>query len=413
MCDSLVVLPVRTQNEHLIIAKNSDREPLEAQSLIHVKRKNHSDTEVRCTYISIPQVAETYEVILSKPFQMWGAEMGVNEFGVAIANEAVFTNVKINKSNKGLTGMDLLRLALERSKNADEALSCITGLLQEFGQDACGGYQNKNFFYHNAFIIADAEKACVLETAGKSYAVKSAGAIQTISNGLSIEDDYDRLHLVREKRIFPFGKVSGGKHKLNFRKTFTDFLYSTLGRYQFRKACAFSALSQTGEKIKASDVMEVLKIHHLPDPDFTPRKASTADICMHATGLLNPSDTTGSMVAEIRRDKPSTIWLTGTNMPCLSVFIPFFMGTEVVQTMLEPGENSDQSLWWQANQLHRWVCEDYQNRKTAIQSAFKAMQLSFVKEEQKLIASDASLQQLEAFSKKCLDEVMEKYRSLR
>jgi dipeptidase len=116
MCDTLVALPSKTSSGNLIFGKNSDREPLEAQAVAHFPRKFPKEKLLNCTYISIPQVELTYEVILSKPFQMWGAEMGVNEFGVCIGNEAVFTNVKFDKKKVGLTGMDLLRLALERSQ---------------------------------------------------------------------------------------------------------------------------------------------------------------------------------------------------------------------------------------------------------------------------------------------------------
>lgn len=73
---------------------------------------DHNDcSELSCTYISIDQVSHTYSVILSKPAWMWGAEMGANEFGVCIGNEAVFTK-HYNPENdlkKRLLGMDLVR----------------------------------------------------------------------------------------------------------------------------------------------------------------------------------------------------------------------------------------------------------------------------------------------------------------
>ena len=76
--------------------------------------------------------------------------MGVNEHGVAIGNEAVFTKVPYDR-RPGLLGMDLLRLALERAESAEAAVGVITSLVETHGQ---GGncWQVKRFTYHNSFI---------------------------------------------------------------------------------------------------------------------------------------------------------------------------------------------------------------------------------------------------------------------
>lgn len=51
-------------------------------------------------------------VILSKPAWMWGAEMGANDAGVVIGNEAVFTKLETSEDiEEKLLGMDLVRLA--------------------------------------------------------------------------------------------------------------------------------------------------------------------------------------------------------------------------------------------------------------------------------------------------------------
>lgn len=66
---------------------------------------------LQCTYIEIEQANETFACILSKPNWMYGAEMGANEFGVCIGNEAVSTKLESeeDKMENKLLGMDLLR----------------------------------------------------------------------------------------------------------------------------------------------------------------------------------------------------------------------------------------------------------------------------------------------------------------
>ena len=64
---------------------------------------------LQCTYIEIDQVPETYAVVLSRPAWLWGAEMGANEHGVCIGNEAVWGREKVC-DEEALLGMDLVRL---------------------------------------------------------------------------------------------------------------------------------------------------------------------------------------------------------------------------------------------------------------------------------------------------------------
>ena len=101
--------------------------------MLDIPRQQHAPgSQVHCTYISVDQVRETYRVLLFKPSWMWGAEMGANEFGLNIGNEAVFT--KVRQGPNSLLGMDLVRLALERCKTSTEALHLMTDLLAKHGQ---------------------------------------------------------------------------------------------------------------------------------------------------------------------------------------------------------------------------------------------------------------------------------------
>ena len=167
VCDTMVVV----EPGRVLFAKNSDRDANEAQLLDWQPARSHSTgSRVACTWIEIDQVAETHAVLLSRPFWMFGAEMGANEHGVVIGNEAVFTRGPTQRT--GLTGMDLLRLALERASSAEEGVSVITELLERHGQGGGCGHEHRDLSYDNNYIVADAREAFVLETAGRQWAVE-------------------------------------------------------------------------------------------------------------------------------------------------------------------------------------------------------------------------------------------------
>ena len=164
MCDTLVALGNSTIDGSVIFGKNSDRPWDEVQLITYSPKLKYSKgEEVKSTYISVPQVNETHAVLLSQPWWMWGAEMGANEYGVVIGNEAVYTHEPIRDT--GLLGMDLLRLGLERGKTAKDSLNIITTLLETYPQGGGCAYNDPSWMYHNSFIIADPLEAYVLETA--------------------------------------------------------------------------------------------------------------------------------------------------------------------------------------------------------------------------------------------------------
>ncbi len=398
MCDTLVALPSKTASGNLLFGKNSDREPLEAQAVNHFPKKNPQEKTIQCTYISVPQEELIHEVILSKPFQMWGAEMGANEHGVVIGNEAIFTNVRFDKKQPGLTGMDLLRLGLERGKTAYEALKLIINLLQTHGQNACGGYKNKNFYYHNSFLIADPQEAFILETAGKSWAYRAVENLGSISNGLTIGENYLEAHVEKEARTIQY--LFSGSSK-SFKGNFSDLIYTKAGKSEQRQSCTLRFLEKH-ENLSVIDFFYVLRQHD--QENFDPKKATTGCICMHATGFTNPSDTTGSMVAEIRKNNPSTIWLTCTPHPCMGLYVPFYFGKPQKSDLLNPIEKDDQSLWWQAKKMQRQLISNYSQLQPRLRNLLDSVQEKWWEMDQKLIEKQASPEKLQAFSRTCLEE---------
>ena len=102
-----------TADGAVLFAKNSDRPAAEPSRWCSSRRgATRPARALRCQYIEIPQVAETARLIGSRPYWLWGFEHGLNEHGVAIGNHTVFSKDPLG--GRGLIGMDLVRLGLER-----------------------------------------------------------------------------------------------------------------------------------------------------------------------------------------------------------------------------------------------------------------------------------------------------------
>jgi dipeptidase len=324
MCDTIVVVGP----EGVLFAKNSDRDPNEAQLLDWQPHRRHaSGSKVRCTWIEVDQVDETCAVLLSRPFWMWGAEMGANEHGVAIGNEAVFTREPYAKV--GLTGMDLLRLALERATSAADGVETIISLLERHGQGGGCGLEKPHSTYHNSFIVADPREAYVVETAGSRSAVEQVDAgARSISNGLTIP-----------------GFVANA-----------DRLHTHFSRCRIRRAITEAGARGSRD---VGDLMAVLRDHGTrgPVPRYSPLTGALAAPCAHGGGTVAAAQTVASWVAALR---PGDVahWVTATAAPCTGIFKPVRVG-EPLELGPVPSDRFDEGcLWWRHELLHRRVMAD-------------------------------------------------------
>lgn len=359
MCDTIVALGNVTADGVTLFGKNSDREPNEAHHLLRIPAAHHAPGEkVKCTYIEIPQVEYTYEVLLAKPFWIWGTEMGANEHGVAIGNEAVFTKIPYDKQ-PGLIGMDLLRLALERARTAREALDVITTLITQYGQGGNCGFKHATY-YHNSFLIADPREAWVLETAGKHWAAERVRDIRTISNGLTIGNTFD----LASPDLVTYAIARGwckGRHDFHFARCYSDFLYTRFSRCHERQCRTTDALRAERGKITVATMLRALRDHGTTDPQWTPaRGLTTFTVCAHAGfGPVRATGTTGALVSHLAPDV-QTHFVTGTAAPCTSIFKPLWLGNPLPLDEPTPtGEYDAATLFWRHEALHRATLRDY------------------------------------------------------
>lgn len=322
MCDTAVVV----RSGRVLFAKNSDRDPNEAQLLEwHPRRSHAKGARLRCTWKTIPEVEQTHAIVISRPFWMWGAEIGANEHGVVIGNEAVFTRESVPKT--GLTGMDLLRLALERTTTAREAVETIIALAETHGQGGRMGHEAAGFRYFSSFIVADPNGAFVLETSGPSSAVEEVRGARSISNALSIE---------------PFATAH------------SDRLRTTVARGHVRRACTERRAAGADD---VAGMFALLRDHGGDVPRYSFVNGAMSAPCMHAGGVVASSQTVASWVAELTADGVRH-WVTGTAAPCTSLFKPVTVA-EPIDVGPSPSDRDDgRSLFWRHERLHRAVMRD-------------------------------------------------------
>ena len=283
MCDTLCALPPASVAGATVFGKNSDRPPDEPQDLEwHPPRRDAG--RLRTTYIDVDAAAgETIGVLGSRPRWMWGFEHGVNEAGLAVGNEAVYTTLDPRPFPPALVGMDLVRLALERAPDAAAGVEVIVALLDRYGQGG-GGHDGGKRPYWSSFLLADPRTAYVVETSGTDVAVEQVTDRRAISNRTTI-DWFDEACGVRspiqERLVDP---------RLAASRSFLGSGPATVG-----------------------SVQEHLRRHVGGDDGWT--------ICMHADGEV----TTASMVAGLTDEGPRIAHVL-LGQPCRSLFVPVVVG---------------------------------------------------------------------------------------
>ncbi|MEE6465971.1 hypothetical protein FKM82_006775 [Ascaphus truei] len=303
-----VAFPPRTKNGHIFFGKNSARPREEVQEVLYRASSNHEPgSKVQCTYIAVDQVQKTHAVVLSKPVWMWGAEMGANEYGVCIGNEAVVTR-QATSDAKLLLGMDLVRLGLERGATAKEALDIIVSLLEEHGQ-AGNYYEDDNMCqtFHSAFLIVDRVEAWVLETVGNYWAAERiTDGVKCICNHLSLKTHIDLEHPELKSHAKSQGWWSEDK-EFNFSEVFSEEGNGV-------DCSGKETVENHEEKITVQTMINILR-------------DKSSGICVDSETFL----TTASAVSVLPQNESTSCihFFTGTPEPSRSIFKPFIFVKDV------------------------------------------------------------------------------------
>jgi secernin len=437
-CDTWVALPDATASGATILAKNSDRPVFDCQPLVLRPRRTWpEDAVIDLGRVRIPQVRVTYATIGSSPYWCWGYEEGVNEHGVAIGNEGIRTRVlahDLEAAARGVgpapgpTGMDLLRLGLERGATAREALEVITSLLETHGQFGSGlpAMDAADGAYHNSYVITDPKEAWVLETAGREWVARRLAAGSTsISNTPSVGTQWD---------LSSPGLVTRAVRAGWWPESRADSLDFTLA-YGGDGPGFRNQRSMSLPRAARSDAL-LRERYGAVDPRWMMRIARDEA----SSPPINLDKTASSCVAVLPRspeELPVFWWCPA--VPGDSCYVPFFVhGGVLPETVSTAGTQgrvvrppadveadtfAAGSYWWIFRDLHDRASGGVTDRTSEVREAFDALEKEFEAGVDAVIARAVSLRKagrgdeaarvLDAYTAACVERALAKANELR
>ena len=411
-CDTFALTPGFFTAHKPLLAKNSDRPLGEAQPLAFFQGGSHQPGEMlHCTHLTIPQAERTYTVLGSRPYWIWGFEMGVNECGLAIGNEAQGSRCEA-ETEEGLLGMDLLRLALERAATAREGIQVIASLLERYGQNANASplFDRR---YENAYLLVDPTEIWLMETAGREWAARQVHDWAAISNCYSIGTDYDLCspnmeRCVREHRwLHPDEPV-------NFAKAYTlPAVRQTASVPRWRRLRKL--ISAHTDPLSPRAAQQILRDHfegELIEPRWGGSAGGFVTICMHAA-TWDASQTAASFLTW-QDDQLGQISWYAPSIPCCSIFLPVYWTGDVPEAMkLSSAVYRADSLWWRTERLAALISADEERFGSRARSALKQLEDAIVnnashsEQQARQLIAEGNLQQAQQVLAQCTAAAVE------
>jgi secernin len=451
MCDTWVALGDMTTTQSVIFAKNSDRPIFDCQPLVFIPRTAWpAHATLQLEYVILPQAEVTFATLGASPYWCWGYEEGINEHQVAIGNEAIYTKTFRAAAQAyqaghspalGLLGMDLVRLALERSRSAAQAIDVLGSLVERYGQfgsgvptkdHAAGGYDN-------AFLVADPAEAWVFEAFGQQWAARRLKqGCTSISNQVSIRTAWD----AQSPELVQYAEHNAWWPEtpapFNVAQAYIDERVPRQISH-IRMQRSRQLLAEAAGQITPHWMMRIARDHYegtfLEESAFDAADPDFLSLCMH----VSPADftwgnTASSCVAVLAQapSEPAVFWWT-PGPPCNGCYVPFFVqGSQLPAIVAQAGMAGKQiiappqaavdtfaptSYWWLFRQLMDSVKGDpiaarpgyYPQRNRIVRARFDQLEQEFSAQVPEIwrryvLTGDAYI--LDRFTEGCVERVV-------
>jgi len=423
-CDMVVALARATVDGHVLFGHNSNRPEGEGQSLARVPGRAFAPGEAaRATHLALPQVRHTATVLACRAGAEWGYRHGLNEHGVA----AGMTSIRTRWRGEGpaLTGPDLVRLALERSASARQAVDVLTDLVGRHGQgasdDAGGAGRPPGDGADSSFLIADGREAYVLEACGAHWALQAVGEVRAVSDVCHLRQDWDRISRGLADLAIARGWWPENGSKLDFAGALgPEGGDSVAGLSRWVRATLL--LEQQNGQIHAAFLRRLLADHgdevppagrSLPgwrtDPGHT-----MPSLCRHGSPE-GAQGTAASLVAVLGPDpgQPPLAWWT-FGPPCSGLYFPLCLEAELPAGFRDEGPGAGSPVWLAMLRLEAEGRRDQRSGK-ALHERLPALQEQFDEQAREFLAEASGLkargaaQELESLARSFMQHNLERF----
>lgn len=354
--DCFVVLPPITKT--VIFGRNSLNGG-EVQEVLYFPSSGNETA--KCDSGAEIERTSTLAIIVQKSTKIfWGSESGANEKHVCVS--VVWSDGEPNDENS-LKSTDIVRLTLENSSSALEAVDKIGELISQYGND------NSKF----SFALCDLKDVWVLSTSGKLWAAEQIieGYRRIPSNGLAVTTKIDKSTENLGDKLKDQG-VWDGSDELNFSKS-------------------FSALPETESWPSGEEPSN-------DDGSFNIRN-------MISTLRSVSSDCVGSSnVSSLLDSGISCHWFTATPNPCESVYKPFVFSPNPKCSPLTKLPNTDdtETLLHKLHSQRNW---------DMVGELLKSLESSCIDEVNQFLSQNPEPnQELDELMKDCVEAEVKFYR---
>jgi dipeptidase len=322
--DMMVALGRATVDGQTLFGHNTSRPAGHGQTLCRaVGREFAPGEKVQTQYLELPQVRQTNTVLGSRPESWWGYSHGVNEHGVAMGCTVVRN--KLRGPAPGLTGGDLVRLVLERTRSARQAVDLLADLVERQGQSAPPDAVPEDG--DNGFLIVDPLEAFAVEAAGPHWVSQEIREVRAASNVCIIRQDWDHISRGLAATAIQQGWWPDDGRKLDFAGALSvDPVGQGSGLRRWGRATLL--LEQQNGHIDVAFLRWVLSDHYDGthfEVDPVGLSPGPVPLCQHA-GIARGQVTAASLVIQLSAD-PShlpILWVA-FGPPCLHVYFPVFL----------------------------------------------------------------------------------------